>query len=90
MAFLLSSERPAVAAVTVNPLRVLARWVARARAARAQRLALADLLEFDAALLADLGIDRQDVVDAMRHPPAQAGAELAARRARSAHNWYNP
>lgn len=90
MAFLLSSERPAVAAVTFNPIRGFARWLARARAERAQRAALANLLEFDVALLDDLGINRQDVVEAMRSPPGMAGDRLAARRAQSARNWSNP
>jgi uncharacterized protein YjiS (DUF1127 family) len=90
MAFLLSSERPAVAAVTLNPIRGFVRWLAKARADRAQRVALANLLEFDAALLNDLGINRQDVVEAMRNAPPKAGETLAARRAQSARNWYNP
>lgn len=87
MAFLLPSERPAVAAVTLNPIDGLFRWLAKARAERVQRIALANLLEFDAALLEDLGINRQDVVDAMRDPPRTAGQTLAARRALSARNW---
>lgn len=90
MAFLLSSERPAVAAVTFNPVSGLFRWLAKARAERAQRVALANLLEFDAALLDDLGINRQDVVEAMRNPPPKAGEALAIRRAHNARNWSNP
>jgi uncharacterized protein YjiS (DUF1127 family) len=89
MALLLSSERPAVAAVTLNPIKGLIRWLATARAQRAQRIALTNLLEFDAALLEDLGINRQDVVDAMRNPPRTAGEALAARRALSARNWLS-
>ena len=69
MAYSLSSERPAVAAVTLNPLRAFGRWVAKARAARAQRVALGTLLEFDAHRLDDLGINRGDLFDALhRHP----------------------
>jgi uncharacterized protein YjiS (DUF1127 family) len=91
MAFLLSSERPAVAAVTFNPVTGLFRWLAKARAERAQRLALANLLELDAALLDDLGIDRQDVIEAMHNDsPGTAGRTLSARRAASARNWLNP
>lgn len=90
MAFLLSSERPAVAAVTFNPVRGFFRWLAKSRAERAQRVALAHLLEFDAALLNDLGINRQDVVEAMRNPPPKSGDMLAARRAQNARNWSNP
>lgn len=89
MALLLSSERPAVAAVTLNPIKGLLRWLATARARRAQRIALTNLLEFDVALLEDLGINRQDVVDAMRNPPRTAGEALAARRAASARNWLS-
>lgn len=90
MAYLLSSERPARAAATLNPISGLLRWLAKVRAERAQRLALHNLLDFDAALLKDLGIDRQDVVDAMHNPPRTAGETLAARRALSARNWLNP
>ncbi len=90
MAFLLASERPAVAAVTFSPFKGLFRWLAKARAQRAQRIALENLLEFDAALLNDLGINRHDVIDAMRTPPPKAGETLAARRAHNALNWYNP
>lgn len=89
MALLLASERPTVAHA-FQPIRRIGRWLAKARADRAQRLALADLLEFDAALLADLGIERQDVVEAMRSPTPKAAAALASRRAENARNWYNP
>ena len=89
MAYLLSGERPARAAVTVNPITGLFRWLAKARAERAQRVALQNLLEFDAALLDDLGINRQDVIDAMRSSQRGAGERLAARRATSARKWLN-
>lgn len=90
MAFLLTSERPAVAAVTSGPIRGFFRWLAKGRAERAQRLALANLLEFDAALLDDLGINRHDVIEAMRNPPPKAAEKLSARRAYNARNWSNP
>lgn len=90
MAFSLTGERPAVAAVTSSPIRSFFRWLAKARAERAQRLALANLLEFDAALLEDLGINRHDVIEAMRIPPRKAAEQLSARRARNAWNWLNP
>lgn len=89
MAFLLSSERPALAAVISSPIRGFFRWLAKVRAERALRLALANLLEFDAALLNDLGIDRHDVVEAMRNPPRKAAEKLSARRAYNARNWFN-
>jgi uncharacterized protein YjiS (DUF1127 family) len=87
MAFLLSGERPAVAAVTLNPLRAFGRWVARARAARAQRVALDALLEFDSHRLDDLGINRADLFHAMHNSPDRAGRELTARRAERARSW---
>jgi uncharacterized protein YjiS (DUF1127 family) len=90
MAFLLSSERPVVAAVTFNAVKGLLRWLGRVRAERAQRVALANLLELDAAMLDDLGIDRQDVIQAMNSTPDAAGKTLATRRATSARNWRNP
>ena len=86
---LLFSERPSVAAIPTNPFRAFLAWLAAARAKRAQRVALSDLLEFDAALLDDLGIDRQDVVDALRRGPEDAGRELAARRAHASTDWLS-
>lgn len=87
MAFLLSGERPAVAAVTLNPLRAVWRWVAKARAARDQRIALATLLELDNHRLDDLGIRRHDLFEALQHPSAATGHELSVRRARNARQW---
>ena len=88
MAYSLSGERPHVAAVTLNPLRVFARWVAKARAARAQRVALGTLLEFDTHRLEDLGINRGDLFDALHHRGASAGNELTARRAQNSRDWH--
>jgi uncharacterized protein YjiS (DUF1127 family) len=85
MAYSLSSERPAVAAVTLNPFRAVARWVAKARAARAQRIALGTLLEFDAHRLDDLGINRSDLFQALQHP--LASADLEVRRAEKSRAW---
>jgi uncharacterized protein YjiS (DUF1127 family) len=87
MAYSLSGERPAVAAVTLNPLRAFGRWVAKARAARAQRVALGSLLEFDTHRLDDLGINRGDLFDALHHPSAVAGRELEALRAKTSRDW---
>ncbi|HEY0918801.1 hypothetical protein [Devosia sp.] len=83
MAYLLAGERPARAPVPAHPLAGFFRWLAAVRTRRARRLALQDLLELDAALLADLGISREDVFAAMRHPPRDAGEALAACRARN-------
>ena len=82
MAYSLSGERPAVAAVTLNPLRAFGRWVAKARAARAQRVALGTLLEFDAYRLDDLGINRGDCstrCTVIRSPPAASSLPAAPR-----------
>jgi uncharacterized protein YjiS (DUF1127 family) len=88
MAYLLSSERPTLAAAQFNPVSRVFAWLNKARATRAQRVALENLLEFDAALLADLGIERADVIAALDNP--RAGQALAARRAQSSRNWLNP
>ncbi len=88
MAYLLSSERPAMAAAQTSPVNVIFGWFAKARAARAQRRALENLLDFDASLLDDIGINRQDLFDAMHSP--RAGQTLSQRRAAAARNWLNP
>jgi uncharacterized protein YjiS (DUF1127 family) len=56
------------------------------RARRAQRLALASLLEMDPSRLDDLGINAQDVAEALSAPPP-FGARLEARRAMRAARW---
>jgi uncharacterized protein YjiS (DUF1127 family) len=84
---LLFSERPSAAAASANPFRAFAAWVAAVRAKRAQRVALANLLELDAALLDDLGIDRQDVINALQHPHAEAAHALTARREQTSRAW---
>jgi uncharacterized protein YjiS (DUF1127 family) len=87
MAYLLSSERPAVAAAQSNPIRSLFAWIAKANAARARRRALVSLLEFDDAMLDDIGIRRSDLFDAMHSP--RAGQTLAQRRAAAARHWLD-
>ena len=89
MAFLLSSERPAAASATLNPVSALFAWVAERRAKRAQHVALSNLLELGPDLLADLGIDRQDVLDALQDPSGQSGRLLAARRAQKSRRWLS-
>jgi uncharacterized protein YjiS (DUF1127 family) len=84
MALVLSGERPAAAAITLNPFVVAAVWVAKLRAGRNQRLALNSLLALDADRLSDLGINRGDLFDALkteRHPTRL----LAERRERRFH-----
>ena len=88
MAYLLSSERPAVAAAQSNPVKSFFAWLAKVRAVRAQRRALEQLLDFDSALLDDIGINRQDLFDAMHS--TRSGQTLAQRRAAAARNWLNP
>ena len=50
-----------------------------ASARRAQRIALGELLRMDPSRLDDLGINQQDVVEALSAPPP-AGPRLEARR----------
>jgi uncharacterized protein YjiS (DUF1127 family) len=90
MVHLLSSERPSMAAASSNPLRALVNWFAKARAARTQRIALASLLDYDVARLEDLGINRQDLFEALDSPSQRPGYKLSQKRAESARNWLNP
>lgn len=84
MAYLLSSGQPTAAVTAVNPLHALARWFGRLRAARAQRRALSTLLEMDAARLDDLGINRQDLFEALRRPYERAALEQLREQRASA------
>jgi uncharacterized protein YjiS (DUF1127 family) len=81
MALVLSGERPVAAAVSINPVRALVAWFAKARAARTQRVALDSLLALDPHRLADLGINRSDLFDAL-HATQRPTSLLAERRAR--------
>lgn len=90
MVHLLSSERPSMAAASSNPLSALVNWFAKARAARTQRIALASLLDYDVARLEDLGINRQDLFEALDSPSQRPGYKLSQKRAESARNWLNP
>ncbi len=60
--------------------------VRTARARRAQRLALITLMDMDAARLDDLGLNAQDVIEALSAPPP-AGPRLSEKRARRAETW---
>jgi len=88
MAYLLSSERSTAAAPAKNPLAGLARWFEKSRKSRAQKLALATLLELEDFRLDDLGISRQDVLDAIENPDRRAGAHFSARRSVRARSWF--
>ncbi|MBN9307918.1 MAG: hypothetical protein J0I99_14470 [Devosia sp.] len=90
MVHLLSSERQSLAVAPLGFLRAVAIWFARARARRAQHVALKSLLEYDIHRLEDLGIDRQALFDALDSPSQRPGYRLAQRRAESARNWLNP
>lgn len=87
MAYLLLRKRFMASAHLSVPLAVVSAWLAKRRARRLQRLALAALLDRDPALLDDLGIDRLDLLDAMRADAEAGGTFLAIRRARKAENW---
>lgn len=82
MALSLPGERSVAAATPVDPIAALLRWIGKARAARARRVALTALLELDHARLNDLGISRQDIVDALA--VRDGGRSLGAARARNA------
>jgi uncharacterized protein YjiS (DUF1127 family) len=90
MAYSLFSERPDTAALSpVTPLQAFVRWFADARAKHAQRVALSNLLDYDDALLRDLGIQRDDVISALQYPSNRAGDALSARRARASRDWLS-
>ncbi len=56
------------------------------RVRRAQRIALVTLMDMDAARLDDLGLNAQDVAEALSAPPP-ATRVLDARRAERARTW---
>ena len=87
MAYLLSSERPAAAAVPVNPLRALFRWLGELRAKQARRTVLRSLLDLDNSRLDDLGINRHDLFEALHDRPQPFGEKLSRSRARSSNHW---
>ena len=90
MVHLLSSERPSMAAASSNPLRSLVNWFAKVRAARARRVAFESLLDYDTARLEDLGINRQDLFEALDSPSQRPGYKLQQKRAESSRHWLNP
>jgi uncharacterized protein YjiS (DUF1127 family) len=62
------------------------RWLPR----RPTRFALESLLDYDTARLEDLGINRQDLFEALDTPSQRPGYRLSQKRAESARNWLNP
>ncbi len=83
MSLVLSGERPSAAA-SINPVRAIMVWFAKARAERDQRLALETLLQLDNHRLDDLGINRGDLFDAMHasQRPTKLLADRASQRSR--------
>jgi uncharacterized protein YjiS (DUF1127 family) len=86
MTFITAGERPTGAAAHGRFLFGLWQRLARARSERRQRLALRALLQFDPHRLDDLGLCRQDVLDALARPHGHPTG-LAAHRARRARTW---
>lgn len=78
----LREGRSHVAAERANLFVAFALWIAKAQTARSRRTTLASLLELDYARLEDLGISRDDLIQAMA-ANAQAGPILHAIRARN-------
>lgn len=91
MAYSLVSERPRAASQSTRSVfGAVAAWWKNLRRARVQRLTLTTLRELDDARLADIGIERQDLFDAMHAPTQRPGQFLNARRARNAREWTPP
>ena len=85
MALSLPGERSIAAGSHASPIRALFAWLARAKANRTRRIALVSLMNLDAALLRDIGIDAQDVAEAMHARDGRTpGMVLNAARARNA------
>ena len=64
----------------------IANFAREYRVRRAQRVALVSLMDMDASRLDDLGLNAQDVVEALS-APAPATRVLDARRAERARTW---
>lgn len=91
MAHLLSGERTSVASFPGSgALKAVLNWAAKARTARRQRRALSSLLELEETRLDDLGINRQDLFEALDQGQPRPGAMLARRRATRSRLWLDP
>lgn len=78
-----------MAAAHTTPLRALVAWFVKARNRRAQRVALETLLEYDQDRLDDIGINRQDLFQALDAPSQRPGLRLAQKRAESSRLWLD-
>lgn len=76
MALLLSEERSTAVTISFSPLKAIVNWLNNAAKTRRKDAAMRTLLQMDAHRLADLGLNRQDVVDALN-----GGKSLFNRRA---------
>ena len=79
MALLLSEERSTAGAISFSPLKAIVNWLNNAAQTRRKTAAMRTLLQMDAHRLEDLGLNRQDVVDALK-----GGKPLSNRRAERA------
>lgn len=73
--------------VAARAIRAIIALLAGLRRKRAQRLALRRLVELDPARLDDLGIDRQDVIEALARAGDDRADLLERRRRRKAEGW---
>jgi uncharacterized protein YjiS (DUF1127 family) len=80
-----ATARATAASIISNAFDAIVREVRTARSRRAQRLALVALMDMDASQLDDLGLNLQDVAEALQSPPA--APVLNARRAQRAATW---
>ncbi|MDB5506074.1 MAG: hypothetical protein JWR75_712 [Devosia sp.] len=79
MAFSLASDRPVSAAAPRSLFSGALNWLAQINTERARKTSLTALLELDQSRLNDLGINRDDVLEALRNPRS-SGRILSARR----------
>lgn len=84
MALSLSGERSLAAATPTKFFAIIARWFAKAQAARTRRTALKSLLDLDHARLSDLGVSRDDIAKALHGNDKCPEQVLNAARARNA------
>lgn len=81
-----TATRTTTASFLASAFEAIGGHVRVARARRAQRIALVTLMDMDASRLDDLGLNAQDVIDALSAPPP-AVRVLESRRARNAAAW---